>query len=343
MLSQPLAGLVVAEIQQVAEEPIRMLVPQPGARRHAFGLKPDDDLLSAGMGVIANRPEPAWETVGVHLPSAGVRPAGLVPMPAGIHPPVIQDELLLAVTVNELNLVGGVGVDHLAELVGTACGQLLMDGLAIRPGQVVGEHPSPPDVLGPQPIPPIELRDNHWAALLLARVQPEMGQLLPAANSHSRAVITAEICRPLTGPAQHYDDPFAGPAEVVEGIGRLRGTPARVGKLLLTPGRQWIGIGLVTVRRAQVSLVMAQDAIALRTAAERGVDRLDILDDRRVGGASVLEIHRPLDRGIVMVLHADTAHGQAALGIFPTKRELFSLFIQLLRLARQPPLAQEFR
>jgi hypothetical protein len=39
----------------------------------------------------------------------------------------------------------------------------------------VGEHPAPPDVLGSQPVAPVELSDHHRAAHLFARVQTEMG------------------------------------------------------------------------------------------------------------------------------------------------------------------------
>src|ERR1019366_10040416 len=134
-----------------------------------------------------------------------------------------------------------------------------------------------------------------------------------------------------------------GPAEVVEGVGGLRRPPAGVGKLLLAASRQWIGMGLVAVRRAVVAGVMAQDAIAPGAAAERGVNRLDVLDYRRLGSAGVLEIHRPLDRGIVPVLHADTADAQAALRVAPVQCVLLPLVIQLRRVALQLPLAQELR
>ncbi len=102
-------------------------------------------------------------------------------------------------------------------------------------------------------------------------------------------------------------------------------------------------MGLVAVGGAIVAGVMPQDAIPLRAAAEGGVNGPDILDHRRVGGAGVLEIHRPLHRGIVEVLHADAPHAQAALGIGPGQRVLLALRVQLLRRALQLPLAQELR
>src|ERR1700690_3956082 len=100
---------------------------------------------------------------------------------------------------------------------------------------------------------------------------------------------------------------------------------------------------LVAVRRAQVPRVVPQDAIALRPAAERRVYGLDVLDDRRIGGPGVLEIYRPLDSGIVVVLDANAAHAQTALGISPGQGLLLPLVIQLLRLALQLPLSQELR
>ena len=82
---------------------------------------------------------------------------------------------------------------------------------------------------------------------------------------------------------------------------------------------------------------------ALRAAAERGVYGPDLLDHRRIGGAGVLEMHRPLDGWIVTVLDAYVTHAQTALGIAPGQGVLLPLVIQLLRLALQLPLAQEFR
>src|SRR5208282_768321 len=137
--------------------------------------------------------------------------------------------------------------------------------------------------------------------------------------------------------------PLAGPAQVVVWIGRLRGPSAGVGKLLLASGSERIGMRLVAVRRAQVASMVPQDAVSLGAAAEGGVNRLDILNDRRISRAGVLEIHRPLDRRIVVVLHADAARAQAALGVGPGQGVLVPLLIQLLRLALQLPLAQELR
>ena len=114
---------------------------------HALRLEPDDGLDALGVGVVADRPQAAGEAVRVDLPGAGLRPARLVPVPAGVHPPVVERQPLLEVAVDEQLLVGAVGVDHLAELVRAARGQLHGRQLAAGPGQVVGEHPAPPDVL----------------------------------------------------------------------------------------------------------------------------------------------------------------------------------------------------
>ena len=80
MIGQPLPGLVVAEVEQFllaffAKQPSWVICVKKRARRDALRLEPDDDLLSTRMGVIANWLKPARETVGIHLPRAGVRPA----------------------------------------------------------------------------------------------------------------------------------------------------------------------------------------------------------------------------------------------------------------------------
>ena len=169
-----------------------------------------------------------------------------------------------------------------------------------------------------------------------------MGQLLAAPHAHAGAVVAVELRRPLARPAQHHNDPFAGPAEVVERIGRLRGPPAGVGKLPLTPGGQWIGVRLVTVRRAQVARVVAQDAIALRAAAEHGVDCLDVLDYRRVSRARVLEIHRPLDCREIVILDANAAHPEAGARLGPNGSPFRAVLVELSRGPLALPVLKQF-
>ncbi len=98
--------------------------------------------------MIADRPQAARKSLRIDLPSADVRPAPLVPIPAGIHPPVIQFQAFFQVAIDEQFLAGRIGVDHFTELMGAARGELHGRQLAAGPRQVMRDHPAPPRVLG---------------------------------------------------------------------------------------------------------------------------------------------------------------------------------------------------
>ena len=121
MVGEPLPGVVVAEIEQAAlvaaENPFRMVLRQPRAGGHPLRLEPDEDLDALAVGVIGDGPQPAREPRGVHLPRADAGPAAaMVHVPAGVHPPVVELDVLLEVAVDEQDLPGLVGVDHLVVL-----------------------------------------------------------------------------------------------------------------------------------------------------------------------------------------------------------------------------------
>ncbi len=73
-------------------------------------------------------------------------------IPAGIHPPVIELDALLQVAVDEHDLVGLVGLDHLVVLARAGGKQLWLGKLAAGLGHGVGHHPAAPDVLGGDPV-----------------------------------------------------------------------------------------------------------------------------------------------------------------------------------------------
>ena len=137
VVDQPVPGLGVAEVQQsavlAAEDPFGMVLRQPGAGRDAFRLEPDDDLHALGVGVIADRPKSLGKPPRIDLPRAHFRPAGLLHVPAGVHPPVVELQAFFQIAVDVHDLVLLVGADHLA--VGPRAGGHELGGGSLPPGR----------------------------------------------------------------------------------------------------------------------------------------------------------------------------------------------------------------
>ena len=109
MFDQPLPCLWIAEIQQLG--------PPSGPRSHSgcsssshvpgvtrSGSNQTIDFTPFGMGVITDRPQTAGKPLGVHFPGSDVRPTRFVPIPARIHPPVVELESFREITVDEVLL-----------------------------------------------------------------------------------------------------------------------------------------------------------------------------------------------------------------------------------------------
>ncbi len=233
VVGQPLAGLGVAEVEQAAvgaaEDPLGVVFGQPRAAVDALRLEPHDRPDALGAGMVRDLPQASGEAVGVHLPCAGLAPAPIAPVPAGIHPPVVQRQLLLEVAVHEQHLARAVGVDHLAELVRAARGHLDRGQLAAGAWQVVGQHPAPPDVLRADPVAVPELERHQRRADLLARVQPQVRPFLPGDDAQARGVVAAELGGPLPGPAHDHDQALARPRDVEVGQVAVARSSARGG------------------------------------------------------------------------------------------------------------------
>ena len=79
VVGQPLPGLRIAEVQESAarpaEDPLGMVLGQPGVRVDPLRLEPDDRLDALRVRVVADRPQAAREPLPVHFPGAGLGPA----------------------------------------------------------------------------------------------------------------------------------------------------------------------------------------------------------------------------------------------------------------------------
>ena len=83
-------------------------------------LEPCQNLHSLAVGVVADGTQAPRKPLGIDLPGAHLRPAVLLDVPAGVHPPAVELEPFLQVAVDVHDLVLLVGLDHL--LVGPRTG-----------------------------------------------------------------------------------------------------------------------------------------------------------------------------------------------------------------------------
>jgi len=187
-----------------------VLVVEPRVRVNTLGLEPNDGLHAALVRVVADGAQSSWEPPRVDLPRAGLRPAhAIARVPARVHPPVADGDALLEVAVDALDLVLFVGVHHLVEEVRAAAEQLRLRQPSHGSRDVVGQHPSAPDVLGADPVAMPELESDKRRADGLPRVQHEMSQLLPGPRAQPHIAIARPLRGPLARPAHGDDESLA--------------------------------------------------------------------------------------------------------------------------------------
>ncbi|OQA28523.1 MAG: hypothetical protein BWY59_00735 [Verrucomicrobia bacterium ADurb.Bin345] len=266
--------------------------------------------------MVADRAQAARKPVQVDFPCAGVRPSGLVVIPAGVHPPVVKLDAALEILVDKKDLVLRVGVDHLPELVGTARSQLRHGRKRpARPRQIVRDHPRAPHVLRVLAVALPELHDHHRRAHFLPRKQFEMRQFLAGAHAQPVAFVPRELRRPLARPAHHENQALVAGRDVEIGKLNLRRPSAHARDAPVRLRSKSLVDRLETVGGAIVALVPVQHVFVLRVPFERRVNGLNAAQNRRVGRAGILEMERPLHRRIVRILHPFAPNHQPRFGI----------------------------
>ena len=178
MVCQPGTRRRVTQVQQpavfAAEYPFRMLFRQPGSRRkpasgsnHTMVLMP----CECAWSEIARSP---WgNRFSVHLPSAGIGPAGLVHIPAGIHPPMANLDSLLEEALGPIRS-DSVRWPASSRHDSASCSQTALVPGAGRPGLgtlYARAFPPAPNVLRPNPLPLPELEHHERRAHLLPGMQ----------------------------------------------------------------------------------------------------------------------------------------------------------------------------
>src|SRR5260370_39563303 len=114
--------------------------------------------------MVGNRPEAVREPLRIRFPGACLPPALPKWIPARVNPPVVRLESPVQEAVGECLLVFLVRILRFIELSISARSHLGRRQFSIRPGHVMGAHPSPPDVLCTAPIPaPPKLHHNQRA------------------------------------------------------------------------------------------------------------------------------------------------------------------------------------
>ena len=121
-----------------AQEPRFPVLVQPRSRRDSLGLEPQEGIHASGVGMVGNGPQAVGEPLAVDLPGAHVWPTGLVHVPTGIHPPEVDLDAVIEVTVDEQLLIVLVGAGHFVELPGRTGGKQRWRQFSARSRHVVG-------------------------------------------------------------------------------------------------------------------------------------------------------------------------------------------------------------
>ena len=180
-----LGNAVVKELllTVAAQQPLLLVLVKPCPRRDALGLEPQEGIDASGVGMVGNGSQAVGEPRAVDLPRAHVWPTALILVPTGIHPPEIDVDAMIEVTVDEQPLIVFVGPRHFVELPGRTGGKQRRRQFSTRTRHVVRDQPATPDVLGADPIAALpKLQGHQRAADILVRQQLEVRRLLPAAT-----------------------------------------------------------------------------------------------------------------------------------------------------------------
>ena len=266
-----------------------MVRVEPRAGGDAFRLEPDENLHPLRVRMVADRTEAPRKPLRIELPRAHLRPAALLDVPAGVHPPVVELEPFLQVAVDVHDLVLLVGADHLS--VGPPAGgdELRRRQLSALPGHAVRHHPSPPEVLRAAAVAAPELQHHQRAADLFARRQLRMDQFLAGADADAAAGVADELARPLGRPT---DDDDRAPVALLE----VEVGPVAIGRA--APGGSDPLRGLGPQRGFQRAVVrpacrradgMVQHELTVARTLPRHVERKDLFQQRRVRGAVFLK------------------------------------------------------
>ena len=314
-----------------------MLLVEPGAGHDPFRFEPDENFHTFRVRVLADRFKPAGEPFRVDLPGPDLGPAVLLDVPAGVHPPGVDLQALFQIAIDVQDLVGLVGPDHL--LVGARAGgdKLGRRELPARLGHAVGHHPAAPGVLCIDPVSVPEQQGDERRADLFARQQLEMGQLLPGADTEPRCALALEFGRPLAGPADGENHPPRSPLEIeIRQVGVRRPPAGSTDPLLGAGGERSLQRPVIRTVGRRTDRVAEQE-LGIRPALPRRVERLDVLQDRGLRLAGVLEGQEPLGGREVVVLDRLAADDQPGSRIGPRSQMAGPLLVEFLNLAVLPP------
>ncbi len=111
-------------------------------------------------------------------------------------------------------------------------------------------------------------------------------------------LVTHEGTRPLPRPADRENQPAAGPLQVEVGpsFGAVGGASAVGGESIARARPERPLVRLIALRRAPITFVAVEHELTLTPSFELRIQRLDVLQDRRVRLPGILEINRPFSR-----------------------------------------------
>ena len=321
VVDHPGPGVGMAQVENTvgvvrqADQPFGVLPVETGSFIDPLRLEPEDEALAFVSGRVADRLEAAREPLLVGRPGAdSVPPAcARVFVPSGVDPERFGLEAELAEPVDHGQGVafGGAGVfvagGRPAEA--DAVGEGRLDELAVRPRRVMGQDEAAQQVVAVEPVGAFPKEQAHRRrADFLPRMQAEMGRLHARLEGDFRLAGLLDRGFPAAGPADGGHDTPAGGGDIEEGQGRVGGSAAS------SPEGDFRAVGQDVDERAEVGPqgVASPGPIEGRRAGGPVVEAQsrneDVLDDRRIGAALVLEADDPFDRRIVCIQRVDDGH-----------------------------------
>jgi len=263
------------------------------------------------MSAVHYLSDPVGETLAVDLPRARVPPTPSIGIPSRIQEVVLDGQLAFRHRrqAQEFLVRERLEVREADAVVG-------LDGLPTHIGHAVGHHPSPPEVLSPDPVATLpEEEHDERRTDLLAWVKHEVGLLLPRHHPYASAILPQEVRRPLSWPAESDDDARPRPFEVEVAEIAVRRPPAGGADPLVDHRSQRRLEGLIVVRLAGAAHIVVQNESILDARSEAGIEPLQALDERRVRRAGVPQGDRPLDHREVSIGDAHAPHLEPSAGV----------------------------
>ena len=338
--------LPVLRVPERLPQPLGMLFADAHRRMDALRDHPQQELHATAMSGIRQRPHALGEQGRIGDLVRLMRfPAQAHVGPAGVNPVALHGQVVVAPEVDFLDVPLRV---HPRPPV--AVGQQAGKRLPAGPRRVVLQQQPAPEVMRPQPVTLPEEHQDAGAADFFAGVQQQVRPFQARLDSQRPRGVARETGGPRARPTQPDEHAPVAQLHIEErqGLDRRASAPvaaaAAMGmQLQFSAGRERVGQGGEIGVSGIAPPRMMDDQARSRRMGKQRIERLKVLQDRRVARPRVLEEENPFRGGKITILDADAADDEAGPGVGIRERVLDSLRIEFPRAAFQLPPAQQFR